>query len=431
MGPRLVLLAVVSVLPMLVGQRRVNQRIYQLHRSTTAEQRELHYLQEVIAGPHMAKELRAYGLEGRVRERWRELARAMYGRRRRLYGQADRLVLLSGLVSGVAVTLSYGLVATGAIHGRLTAGDLTALLVAVASIAVQANSLASNLAVVDEHARFLGDYFDLLTVEPRITAPELPVPLPGRLDGGIVFDGVSFTYPSGTRPAMEGLNLRIAPGEMVAVVGDNGAGKSTLVKLLLRFYDPAEGVIRLGGVDLRRADPHAVRERIGVLFQDFATYELSVRDNVALGRIDSDPNDEQILKALEAARAAPVLDGLPDGLDSRVGHLFEGGHDLSGGERQRLALARLLYRDADVWILDEPTAALDAEAEAAVFAELRCRLGDRMGIVISHRFSTVRIADRIVVLAGGRVVEEGTHAELLALGGRYAALFDLQAAGYR
>jgi ATP-binding cassette, subfamily B, bacterial len=322
-------------------------------------------------------------------------------------------------------------VATGAIHGRLTAGDLTAVLAAVSSIAVQANSLASNLALVDEHARFLGDYFDLLTVEPRITAPELPVALPRRLDGGIVFDDVSFSYPRGTRRAVEGLNLRIARGEMVAVVGDNGAGKSTLVKLLLRFYDPTEGTIRLGGVDLRSAEPHAVRGRIGVLFQDFATYEFSVRDNVALGRIDRDPNDDRILNALEAARAARVLDGLPHGLDSRVGHLFDGGHDLSGGEWQRLALARLLYRDADVWILDEPTAALDAEAEAAAFAEVRRRLGDRMGIVISHRFSTVRIADRIVVLAGGRVVEEGSHAELLALGGRYAALFDLQAAGYR
>lgn len=431
LDPSLVALAVVSVLPLLIGQRRVNRRIYQLHLATTADQRELHYLQEVIAGAHLAKELRAYGLERHFQERRHNLARAVYARKARLFGRAGRVALLSGLVSGVALTAGFALVAARATQGRLTAGDLTALIAAVAAVTAQASLLASSLALVDEHSRFLSDYFDFLGVEPRVRAPDRPVPLPACLDAGIVLDDVTFGYPRGSRPAVSGLSLRVAPGEMVAIVGDNGAGKSTVVKLLLRFYDPTEGAIRLGGVDLRTAEPEAIRARIGVLFQDFAAYELSVRENVALGRIDLDLTDERVREALEAARATPFLDGLPHGLDSKVGRLFEGGHDLSGGEWQRLALARLLYRDADVWILDEPTASLDAEAEAAVFSELRRRLGKRMGIVISHRFSTVRIADRILVMAAGRVIEEGRHEELMALGGRYAALFDLQAVGYR
>jgi ATP-binding cassette subfamily B protein len=232
-------------------------------------------------------------------------------------------------------------------------------------------------------------------------------------------------------PAVVGLNLRIRHGELIALVGENGAGKSTLVKLLLRFYDVDRGSVRLGGVDLRNLEPEALRGRIGVLFQDYASYELSIRENVVMGRPDSPVDDGRVLDALRDSRSEWLVKKMPNGLDSKVGRLFEGGHDLSGGEWQRLALARIMYRDADVWILDEPTSSLDPEAEAAIFAELKENLEGRIGIVISHRFSTVRIADRIAVIADGRVTELGTHDELLRAGGRYAQLFDLQAAGYR
>lgn len=230
---------------------------------------------------------------------------------------------------------------------------------------------------------------------------------------------------------MEGLNLHIRGGELLALVGENGAGKSTLVKLLLRFYDPDSGTLLVGGVDLREVDPLALRGRIGVLFQDYASYELSVRENVAMGRPELPVDDARVLEALRNARSEWLVEKMPNGLDAKVGRLFEGGHDLSGGEWQRLALARIMYRDADIWILDEPTSSLDPEAEAAIFAELKENLKGRIGIVISHRFSTVRIADRIAVVADGHITELGSHEELLSAGGRYAQLFELQAAGYR
>jgi ATP-binding cassette subfamily B protein len=203
------------------------------------------------------------------------------------------------------------------------------------------------------------------------------------------------------------------------------------VKLLLRFYDVDRGSVKLGGVDLRQLDPEVLRSRIGVLFQDYASYELSVRENVAMGRPGGNVSDERVMAALRDSRSEWLVKKMPNGLDSKVGRLFEGGHDLSGGEWQRLALARIMYRDADIWILDEPTSSLDPEAEAAIFAELKENLRGRIGIVISHRFSTVRIADRIAVVADGRVTELGSHEELLRANGRYAQLFELQAAGYR
>jgi ATP-binding cassette subfamily B protein len=215
------------------------------------------------------------------------------------------------------------------------------------------------------------------------------------------------------------------------MVGENGAGKSTIVNLLLRFYDPDRGTVSIGGVDLRDVDPAELRARMGVLFQDFARFQLSLRENVQLGRVERESSDDDIAVSLEAARAQFLVKTMKDGLDSRAGRLFEGGHELSGGEWQRLALARLIHRQADIWILDEPTSNLDPEAEAAIFAELKDQLHGRMGVVISHRFSTVRVADRIYVVQDGRVAESGSHDELIARGGRYAELFELQAAGYR
>jgi ATP-binding cassette subfamily B protein len=350
---------------------------------------------------------------------------------RRLYRAYEASSLLISVISGLTIALAYGLVADRGIHGQLTAGDLTAVIAAFATLSQQISLITASAAILDQNATFLDDYFAFLSVKPLLALRADPVPLPEALGEGISFSNVHFRYPGSPNEALSGLDLVIEPGQLVALVGENGAGKTSIVKLLLRFYDPDAGSVSVGGVDLKDCDPTELRSRIGVLFQDYATYELSARENVIFGRAEVPADELRIWGAIEAARAAGVVKDLPAGLDSKVGRLFDGGHDLSGGEWQRLALARLLYRNADIWVLDEPTSSLDPEAEAAIFAELRENLRGRMGIVISHRFSTVRIADCIAVVEDGRVSELGTHDELMALHGRYAELFELQAAAYR
>jgi ATP-binding cassette subfamily B protein len=325
------------------------------------------------------------------------------------------------------------------VAGTIDPGGVVLVIGAFTAVSGTLGQISSTFVAVDQHTTFLDDYFSFLAIDPLIPIPANPHFSPdwhiGSGKGGVEFENVTFTYPGGTEPAVEGLNLHIRNGELIALVGENGAGKSTLIKLLLRFYDADQGSVSVGGVDLKHFDPSVLRSRIGVLFQDYASYELSVRENVVMGRPDgeasSKANDERVLDALRNSRSEWLVKKMPNGLDSKVGRLFEGGHDLSGGEWQRLALARIMYRDADIWILDEPTSSLDPEAEAAIFAELKENLKGRIGIVISHRFSTVRIADRIAVIAGGKVSELGTHEELLRAKGRYAQLFELQAAGYR
>ena len=429
--PVLVLLVLVSILPAILIQQRVNKKIYSFWWVETPDDRERGYLSELLSQPRTSKEIRSFGLHGHFGGRQDQLGREHYERMVRLYRLYDRYVLFTSVVAGAALAAAYAFVSWQGIEGLLTPGALTAVIAAFAAITQQLNLITSSLVALDQHATFLDDYFSFLEIDPLLPIAEDPTPLPATLDEGIRFEGVHFRYPGGTEDALSGLDLHVRPGELVALVGDNGAGKTSLVKLLLRFYDPTGGRVLLGGVDLRDVDPAELRSRIGVLFQDYATYELSARENVILGRPEVDADDAAVREALASARAASVVERLPAGLDSKVGRLFEGGHDLSGGEWQRLALARLLYRDADVWILDEPTSSLDPEAEAAIFAQLREELAGRMGLVISHRFSTVRIADRIAVVGDGRVLELGTHDELLARRGRYAELFELQAAGYR
>jgi ATP-binding cassette subfamily B protein len=317
------------------------------------------------------------------------------------------------------------------VAGTIDPGGVVLVIGAFTAVSGTLGQISSTFVAVDQHTTFLEDYFSFLAVEPLVPRPAQPKVVPAGPVDGIEFDDVTFSYPGGTEPAVAGLSLAIRHGELVALVGENGAGKSTLVKLLLRFYDADKGSVRVGGVDLRQWDPETLRRRIGVLFQDYASYELSVRENIVMGRPDVESDDQRVLEALRDSRSEWLVSKMPNGLDAKVGRLFEGGHDLSGGEWQRLALARIMYRDADIWILDEPTSSLDPEAEAAIFAELKAMLRGRIGIVISHRFSTVRIADRIAVIADGHVTELGTHQELLAAGGRYAQLFELQAAGYR
>lgn len=429
--PVLVLLVLLSVLPQIVVQQRINKRIYSFWWVETPDDRERGYIADLMSEPRTSKEMRAFGLANHFGTRHLQLGDNHYRKMHHLYRLYDRYAIGISLFSAGCLAAAYWFVGSRGLAGELTAGALTAVIAAFGAVTQQISLMTQSLISLDQHATFLNDYFEFLGTEPLLEVKEPPTRLPDVLEDGIRFDNVRFQYPGGTELALDGLELHVRPGELVALVGENGAGKTSIVKLLLRFYDPTGGRVTLGGVDLRDADPMDVRSRMGVLFQDYATYELSVRENVSLGRPEREAWDPDVESALRSARADSVVKKLRGGLDAKVGRLFEGGHDLSGGEWQRLALARLLYREADVWVLDEPTSSLDPEAEAAIFAELRENLGTRMGLIISHRFSTVRIADRIAVIVDGRVSELGTHDELMALGGRYAELFELQAAGYR
>lgn len=427
----LVILALAAAGLSLALERRVTAKLYEFFYHETPEERERNYLGDLLVQPRTAKELRAYVLADYLLDRHRGVSEDLFERRARMYRSSTRTALLTGLVTGTALALAYLFVAMQGVSGTINPGGVVLVIGAFTSVSGTLGQISSTFVAVDQHTTFLDDYFSFLAAETLVPEPAKPRALPSGPIGGIAIDDVTFSYPGATEPALHGLTLDIGRGELIALVGENGAGKTTLVKLLLRFYDVSGGAIRIGGVDIRELDPRALRDRIGVLFQDFAAYELSVRENVVMGRPDAAPGDGRVLDALRASRSEWLVDKMPNGLDSKVGRLFEGGHDLSGGEWQRLALARLMFRDADIWILDEPTSSLDPEAEAAVFAELKANLKGRIGIVISHRFSTVRIADRIAVIAEGRVTELGTHEELLAADRRYARLFELQAAGYR
>jgi ATP-binding cassette, subfamily B, bacterial len=427
----LVVLSLGAAFLSLLIESRVTTKLYKYFYKETPEERERQYIGDLMVQPKNTKEVRAYVLSDYLLGRYSRLSEDLFKQRVQMYRMGSRISLITGIVTGTILALAYVFVAARGIKGTIDPGAVVLVIGAFTSVSGTLGQISSTFVAVDQHTTFLEDYFSFLSIDPLVPIPAKPVVIPDTSIDEIEFDTISFTYPGGNEPAIADLNLHIRKGELIALVGENGAGKSTLIKLLLRFYDVQEGAIKIGGIDIKEMDPQELRNRIGVLFQDYATYELTVRENVLMGRPNGLSDDEKVIKALQDSRSEWLVKKMPGGLDSKVGRLFEGGHDLSGGEWQRLALARIMYRSADIWILDEPTSSLDPEAEAAIFAELKENLKGRIGIVISHRFSTVRIADRIAVIDDGRVTELGTHEELLAAGSRYARLFELQASGYR
>jgi ATP-binding cassette, subfamily B, bacterial len=427
----LVVLALGASFITLILESRVTTKLYKYYYKETPEERERQYLGDLLVQPRNTKEIRAYVLSDYLIGRHRQLSEDLFKQRQKMAKLGSSMSLVTGIVTGTVLALAYVFVALKGIQGTINPGAVVLVIGAFTSVAGTLGTISSTFVAVDQHTTFLDDYFSFLTIAPLLPVPANPTVLPDTPIESIEFENISFNYPGGTGDAIENLSLCIRKGELIALVGENGAGKSTLIKLLLRFYDVQNGAIKIGGIDIKEMDPETLRSRIGVLFQDYATYELSVRENVVMGRPGGNTNDQQVIKALQDSRSEWLVNKMPNGLDSKVGRLFEGGHDLSGGEWQRLALARIMYRNADIWILDEPTSSLDPEAEAAIFAELKENLKGRIGIVISHRFSTVRIADRIAVIDDGRVTELGTHEELLAANNRYARLFELQASGYK
>ena len=439
-------LLVLATLPSFIGEAHFASLQYSLLFRRTPERRQLDYLRYVGASVETAKEVQIFGLAPWLIGRYRQLSDLFYDENRSLsYKRASVGALLSLLGTG-GYYAAYALMLVRAVRGTISVGTLTFLAGSFSRGRSAIQSLLFGVSAVAEQALYLKDLFTFFEMRPTITARPGAPPVPRPIRDGFVFEDVGFTYPGGDRWAVRHIDLTLRPGERVALVGLNGAGKTTLVKLLSRLYDPSEGRILLDGRDLRDYDLASVRQAVGVIFQDFVRYDMRFDENIAVGEIESAreyleeaPRSDDltiephpaVASAAERSLAASLLPRLPARYRQMLGRRFEQGVDLSGGEWQKVALGRAYMRDAQLLILDEPTAALDARAEYEVFLRFAELIGGRMAILISHRFSTVRMADRIVVLQNGTVTEQGTHEELVRGGGLYAELFDMQASGYR
>ncbi len=430
-SPWLILLLGLAVLPSFIGETHFAGLSYSLLYRWTPERRRLDYLRYVSTSDRTAKEVKLFGLSDHLTERYASLADEYY--------MANRSIVIRRAASGGALATfstsvfysAYVFLVWRTVSGILTLGDLTFTANAFRRCRDLLSSVLLNAAGMYEDSLFLKDLFVFFEMEPRIVSKSGAPPVPQPIREGFRFINVGFTYPGTQTWALRGVSFDLGPGERLALVGENGAGKTTLVKLLARLYDPTEGTILLDGVDLRDYDIASLRAAIGVIFQDFVRYESVARENVAMGNVERIEDMPAIETAAEKSLAASVIAKLPLGYDQMLGRRFENGAELSGGEWQKVALARAYMREAQVMILDEPTAALDARAEYEVFQRFTELTRGRIAVLISHRFSTVRMADRILVLGNGGVLEHGSHDELLALGGRYSELFHLQAAGYR
>ncbi len=430
-APWLIVLLAVALVPSFLGEAHFNALSYALSYMRTPQRRELDYVRQVAASADTAKEVKIFGLSPFLIDRYRTISRDTYSASRRL--ALRRAVWGSGFAAlgTIAYYAAYAYIAWRAVTGSISIGDLTFLAASFLRLRGLLEGLLTGFSSTAGQALYIDDLFSFFRTEPGIRSPEEALPFPNPVRQGFVFEDVGFRYPSAERWAVRHLSFSLGPGEVVALVGENGAGKTTLVKLLARLYDPVEGRVLLDGRDLREYDLDGLRAAIGVIFQDFVRYNLPAADNIAVGRIEARGDRERIERAASAALADGVVAKLPDGYDQMIGKRFRNGVDLSGGEWQKMAIARAYMRDAQVLILDEPTAALDARAEYEVFQRFRELSAGRSAVLISHRFASVRMADRILVLSDGKVEASGTHDDLLAAGGRYAELFELQAAGYR
>ncbi len=430
-APWLMVLLAVALVPSFLGEAHFNALSYALSYVRTPQRRELDYVRQVAASADTAKEVKIFGLSPFLIDRYRTISRDTYAASRRL--ALRRAIWGSGFAAlgTIAYYAAYAYIAWRAVDGSLSIGDLTFLAASFLRLRGLLEGLLTGFSSTAGQALYIDDLFSFLRTVPGISSPIDALPFPNPVRQGFVFEDVGFRYPGAERWAVRHLSFTLAPGEVLALVGENGAGKTTLVKLLARLYDPVEGRVLLDGRDLRDYDLDALRSAIGVIFQDFVRYNLPASDNIAVGRIEARGDRARIKAAAAAALADGVVAKLPDGYDQMIGKRFRNGVDLSGGEWQKMAIARAYMRDAQILILDEPTAALDARAEYEVFQRFRELSAGRSAVLISHRFSSVRMADRILVLSDGRVESSGTHADLLAADGRYAELFELQAAGYR
>jgi ATP-binding cassette subfamily B protein len=430
-APWLIALLAVALVPAFIGEAHFNAQSYSLNYERTAQRREIDYVRQTAASAETAKEVKIFGLNRFLIDRYRQLALDFYLANRKLALRRAGWGGLLAAVGTIAYYVAYAYIVWRTLHGEFTIGDLTFLSGSFRRLRTLLENMLIGFSQVAGQALYLDDLFSFFEIRPEIVSPSNPRPFPVPLREGIRFDNVGFRYSGAERWAVRGLTFTLNAGEVLALVGENGAGKTTVVKLLARLYDPDEGRILLDGVDLREYDLFALRSNIGVIFQDFVRYHLTAAENIAVGRIEARDDRARIAAAARQSLADDLIHRLPQGYDQIIGKRFRTGVDLSGGEWQKIAIARAYMRDAQLLILDEPTAALDARAEFEVFQRFKELSKGKTAVLISHRFSSVRMADRIVVLADGRIEAAGTHDELLAGGGRYAELFELQAAGYR
>jgi ATP-binding cassette subfamily B protein len=430
-SPWLMVLLVAAVIPSFLGETHFSKLAYSVLYRRTPQRRQLDYLRLLGASAQSAKEVKIFGLGEYLATRYRTLAESI--------DEENRSLAIRRAVTGSALNLlssggyygAYVVVLARTLTGSISLGTFTFLTGAFSRSRSYIEKILSSFNDISEQAMFLKDLFDFFELKPTIQSLAGAIPGPRPIREGFEFQNVTFAYPGSSREVLRSISFRLRSGEKVALIGENGAGKTTLVKMLARLYDPTGGRILLDGVDLREYDVEDLRREIGVIFQDYMRYDAIVRENIGFGKVDRLDDQERIETAAFKSLAKSLVDRLPGHYDQMVGRRFEGGVDLSGGEWQKIALARAYMRDAQLLILDEPTATLDARAEFEVFQRFAELTKGRTAVLISHRFSTVRMADRILVLAGGGILEQGTHHELLAAAGHYAELFELQAAGYR
>jgi ATP-binding cassette subfamily B protein len=430
-NPWLILLLLVAVVPAFLGESYFNDKSYALTRAQTAERRELDYLRYLGASDETAKEVKLFGLSGFLVDRFRVVSDKFYHDGRALAIRRSAWGTFFALLGSVGYYSAYVVIILRAVHGALSIGDLTFLAGSFRQLRSLLEGILNRFTSVSQGAIYLQDLFEFFEISPRLVRAAHPRAFPKPIREGFTFEDVGFRYLHSDRWANRHLHFTLRPGEKLALVGENGAGKTTLIKLLTRLYDPTEGRILLDGVDLREYDPDDLRGQVGVIFQDYLRYQMTMAQNIAVGDIARKEDRALIETSAQRSLADILVEKLPGRYDQELGRRFHQGVELSGGEWQKVALARAYMRDAQLLILDEPTAALDARAEYEVFQRFAELTKGRTAVLISHRFSTVRMADRILVLEKGEMLEIGSHEELLRAGGKYAELFQLQAMGYR
>ncbi len=428
--PLLIIILFIAIIPAFLGETTFSERTYSLTRSWTPQRRELDYLRYIGASDETAKEIKIFGLQDFISDRFKVLADKYYHANKKL---ATSRAFWGSLLSAIGTVAYYGAyvyIIMDTVEGEISVGKLTFLAGSFLQMRNMLQGIMNRFSQIAESALYLQDLFDFFELKPQIISqidrPKVPQPI----SKGFTFENVSFKYPGSERYSLHNLSFHLNAGEKLALVGENGAGKTTLVKLLARLYEPTEGRILLDGVDLKEYDIVDLRQNVSIIFQDYVKFQLKADENIAIGNIGDLQEQQRIEDSAVKSLANTVIDKLPERYQQFLGKRFEGGVELSGGEWQKIALARAYMGDSQLMILDEPTSALDARAENEVFIRFAELITGRTAVLISHRFSTVRMADRILFLENGELLELGSHEELLEKDGKYAALFKLQAKGY-